>query len=108
MRNYRDKFDIIADILQIVKKNPKKTQIMYQANLSYKVFKKYLTEIIDVGLISYKADARYYVLTDKGRELLVRFEEYSNANKLLQKKLKVVQKKRESLAKLCTTKNWKP
>ena len=59
MRNYRDKFDIIADILKISKRNPKKTQIMYQANLSYKVLKKYLSETIESSLLSYKVDERF-------------------------------------------------
>lgn len=106
MRTYRDKFDIIADILEIAKSKPKKTQIMYQANLSYSVLKKYLAEIIDNGLVSYKADSRYYMLTEKGRELLFRYEEYSNANKLVQKELKLARLKKESLEELCNSKNY--
>ena len=45
MGNYRGKLDIIADILRVVSGNAKKTQIMYQANLSYRVLQKYLAEI---------------------------------------------------------------
>ena len=95
LKNYRDRFDIIADILKIVKRKPKKTQIMYQANLSYTVLKKYLTHIIDNGLIFYETDSRYYVLTDKGKEVLIRYEEYSNANKIVQKEIKSAQIKKE-------------
>lgn len=108
MRNYRDRFDIIADILKIAKRKPKKTQIMYQANLSYSVLKKYLADVIDNGLISYEADSRYYVLTDKGKEVLIRYEEYSNANKIVQKEIKSAQIKRESLEKLFNNKNCSP
>jgi predicted transcriptional regulator len=39
--NYRDKLDIIADILTVASRNAKRTQIMYQANLSYKVLCDY-------------------------------------------------------------------
>ena len=106
MRNYRDKFDIIADILQIAKKNPKKTQIMYQANLSYKVFKKYLTEIVSATLVSYMTDGRCYALTDKGKKFLILYSEYSKVNTLVQKKLKAAQKRKESLEKLCSSDNW--
>jgi len=106
LRNYRDKFDIIADILQIAKKNPKKTQIMYQANLSYKVFKKYLTEIVSATLVSYMADERCYTLTDKGKNFLILYYEYSKVNTLVQKKLKAAQKRKEYLEKLCSSDNW--
>jgi len=106
LRNYRDKFDIIADILQIAKKNPKKTRIMYQANLSYKVFKKYLAEIVSAALILYIIDERCYTLTDKGKEFLILYYEYSKVNTLVQKKLKAVQKRRKSLEKLCTSDKW--
>jgi predicted transcriptional regulator len=97
LRNYRDKFGIIADILRIAKNKPKKTQIMYQANLSYKVCKKYLTEITAASLISYIGDKRYYVLTEKGREFLLLYDNYSKANSIILKRLKDAQIKREQL-----------
>jgi predicted transcriptional regulator len=101
--NYRDRFDIIADILKIARRNPKKTQIMYQANLSYKVLKKYLSETVRASLISYAAKGRCYSLTEKGREFLTIYNEYSKANKFVKKRLKDVQIKRGSLEKLCLT-----
>lgn len=101
MRNYRDKFDIIADILKIAKRNPKKTQIMYQANLSYTVLKKYLSEIIEASLISHKKEGQYYELTDKGRRFLDFYKEYSKANSLMLKQAKNANLKKEILKKLC-------
>ena len=44
--NYRGKLDIIADILTVASQNAKRTQIMYQANLSYKVMMRYLDEVV--------------------------------------------------------------
>ena len=107
MRNYRDRFDIIADILQIAKRNPKKTQIMYQANLSYKVFKKYLNELLKANLILYIDPERCYALTNKGKEFLVFYSEYYQANIIVNKKLEDVQNRKEILEKLCDTKDWK-
>jgi len=101
LRNYRDKFDIIADILNITKRNPKKTQIMYQANLSYKVLKKYLAEIMTSSLISYKHKENCYSLTSKGQRFLVLYKEYSKANNLLRKRAKDALAKKVSLEKLC-------
>jgi len=107
LRNYRDRFDIIADILQIAKRNPKKTQIMYQANLSYKVFKKYLNELLKADLILYIEPERCYALTNKGKEFLVFYSEYYQANIIVNKKLEDVQNRKEILEKLCDSKDWK-
>jgi predicted transcriptional regulator len=52
--NYRSKLDIIADILVVARNDAKRTQIMYQANLSYKVLVKYLDEVVDSSLISFE------------------------------------------------------
>jgi predicted transcriptional regulator len=46
--------DIIADILQVVSQNAKKTQIMYQANLSYRVLQRYLRNITEASLIDFE------------------------------------------------------
>lgn len=101
MRNYRDKYDIIADILEIAKENPKKTQIMYKANLSYKVLKKYLNEIIKASLISYIVGKKYYTLTDKGEKFLMHYKEYSKTNTIIKKRLEDIQTKKGFLKRLC-------
>lgn len=41
---YRSRYEIIADMLNVVSGRAKKTKIMYQANLSYKLLQKYLAE----------------------------------------------------------------
>ena len=105
MRSYRDRYEIIADILEIAKRNPKKTQIMYQANLSYKVCKKYLSEIENASLIFYLGEERCYTLTEKGKEFLELYDKYSKDNMFLQKKLKDVHVKQEMLEKLCNYRN---
>ena len=104
MGNYRDKYDIIADILKIAKGKAKKTQIMYRANLSYKVLKKYLNEITQASLISYKNVDHSYSLTSKGQKYLVLYGEYSKANNLMQKRVKDANLKKLYLKKRCITK----
>ena len=48
MRSYRERLDIVADMLQVVNEaGAKKTQIMYKANLSYNLLKKYLADIVE-------------------------------------------------------------
>lgn len=102
MGSYRSKLDIIADMLLVVSRRAKKTQIMYQANLSYNVLTKYLTEVIDACLINFERNEQCYVLTSKGRRFLEKYKEYSRHNKHVEKQLNDVQEKRKLLEELCS------
>jgi predicted transcriptional regulator len=82
--SYRSKLDIIADILQVVSQNAKKTQIMYQANLSYKVLQRYLRNITAASLIDFENSEQCYVLTPKGQEFLQAYREYDKTNKSIE------------------------
>jgi len=97
---YRDRLDIIADILSVVSLKPKKTQIMYQANLSFRVLQKYLTRMSDSSLICFEAENRCYVLTDKGKVFLETYQEYSKRNRKAEKIYSEVNLKKETLEKL--------
>ena len=102
MGNYRDRLDIIADILNVTSRNAKKTQIMYQANLSYKVLQRYLTEIISAQLISFEDETQLFQLTDKGRDFLDAYDKYSKTNKVVEKRLTDIASKKKELEKLCS------
>ena len=104
MGNYRRKLDIIADILYVVSGSAKKTQIMYQANLSYAVMQKYLAEMTGASLISFEDEKRCYVLNGKGRAFLDAYQEYSKTNRHLEKGLNDVRTKKGVLEKLCSSK----
>jgi len=56
--SYGSRLDIIADMLRAVSQGAKKTQIMYHANLSYKLLIKYLTEVIESCLIRFEGGIR--------------------------------------------------
>jgi predicted transcriptional regulator len=99
--NYRGKLDIIADILQVAKENAKKTQIMYQANLSYKVLQRYLAKLIKASLICFENEKRCYMLTNKGRKFLEAYKRYSITHKSIESKLNEAYAKRKVLEKLC-------
>ena len=102
MGSYRHRLDIIADILDVVSRDAKKTQIMYQANLSYAVMQKYLAELIDASLLSYEDERMVYVITDKGRDFLRAYSEYSKTNKRAAKRLSEARVKKKVLEKLCS------
>jgi predicted transcriptional regulator len=102
--SYRGILDIIADILQVASQDAKKTEIMYKANLSYKVLKRYLKETTAASLISFKATERCYVLTSKGVEFLEAYKDYAKTNRRIEKHLNNVFSKKKNLEELCTNK----
>ena len=101
MGNYRDRFDIIADILNITRGTAKKTKIMYQANLSYKVLQRYLNEIIEESLVKFENREQCYKLTYKGQEYLDAYKEYSRCNKSMERHFNDFSSKKKVLENLC-------
>jgi len=101
--SYRNRFDIIADILKVVRGNgAKKTQIMYGANLSYSVLTRYLNVVLNACLIRFESGKRCYVLTDRGKMFLERYREYSMRSRHLRRQLKNVHAERKVLEELCS------
>ena len=102
MGSYRGRLDIVADILRVASQRAKKTQIMYQANLSYKLLNRYLTEIRKAYLVSFERTERCYMLTSKGQEFLEKYKDYSRHNKHVEKSLNDIRVKRKVLEELCS------
>jgi predicted transcriptional regulator len=99
--SYREHFDIIADMLNVAGRNPKKTRIMYQANLSYSILQRYLQEIVAASLVSFESQSQSYSLTPKGQEFLYAYKEYSKTRQHVEKRLNDVATKRKVLEQLC-------
>ena len=99
---YRSKLQIIADILHIAGEGAKKTRIMYQANLSYDLLKRYLTETLEAGLISIDKDAKLYVITEKGEAFLKRYRGYCERCTRLQEHVENTRKDEVMLEKMCS------
>lgn len=100
MGNYRSKMDIVADILAVASRNSKKTQIMYQANLSFRLLQKYLVEISRASLICFEDETKCYALTSKGKEFLEAYSQYSKTNRHAEKIIGDVNLKKQTLQKL--------
>ena len=69
----RDRTHINADILRVCLPGAKRTQIVYQANLNFKVLKVYLGRIISAGLL--EESNNHYYTTDAGRKYIYHVEE---------------------------------
>jgi|YelNatPaOPRAMG01_1025707.scaffolds.fasta_scaffold03392_18 predicted transcriptional regulator len=105
---YRGKFDIIADILSVASADAKKTQIMYKANLSYKVLQHYLAEVTEAALVSFHHEKGCYVLTEKGRLFLETYRDYHRTSKNVEKHLSYLQDKKMLLHKLLQNTSSQP
>ncbi len=67
----RSSFDIIAEILKTTKNGAKKTRIMYSCGLSYRFVQKYLSVLLETGLL--RIGSSYYT-TDKGMGFLSKYQ----------------------------------
>ncbi|MEM1557855.1 MAG: winged helix-turn-helix domain-containing protein [Candidatus Bathyarchaeia archaeon] len=102
MAKYRRSFDIIAGIVRAVAKGAtRKTRIMYDANLSYRLLDKYLKRTIELGFIRFNNN--YYEVTDKGRMFLDMYVKFSNKYSNLQREVENMMLEMETLKKMCTT-----
>lgn len=98
--SYRGKLDIIADILNVASRNPKKTQIMYQANLNFHLLQKYLAEMSTASLICFEDETQCYALTPKGQEFLEIYRQYTKTNRHAEKIIGEVNSKKHTLENL--------
>ena len=64
----RDGIEICADLLHAARGGARKTQLVYRANLNFKVVKKYLSVLLRNGLL--EVDPPFYSSTEKGEEFL--------------------------------------
>jgi len=64
----RNDLDICADILNVAQSGARKTQIVYQANLNFKIVKRYLERLTSGGMLD-SEESRFYT-TEKGVDFL--------------------------------------
>ena len=79
-RKRRDRFYIIAEILNQAIDGSLKTQIMYKANLSFAQLNEYLSFLIRIELLNVNRETgkRIYQTTAKGEKYLDNYEKISN------------------------------
>lgn len=101
MGKHRSRLKILAKILSIVSANngARKTQIMYQAYLSYKLLVRYLDDLTQAGLVRCE-NGTCYELTSKGKVFLTRFNEYSESCKFVEKQLDQIEYQKSTLEEM--------
>ncbi|MCD6492828.1 MAG: hypothetical protein J7K36_03375 [Archaeoglobaceae archaeon] len=87
MSQKRNRLEILKDILLVVfesKDGVKKTKIMQGAYLDWRNFKRYFDFLIENDFLDVTVNKtanntdRIYIITDKGKELLVKLVELDN------------------------------
>lgn len=73
----RDRFTIMAEILNIARNGTLKTRIMYGADLSFTQLNEYLSSLQEVKLLEVDTEdgKKIYETTSKGEKYLETFEE---------------------------------
>jgi predicted transcriptional regulator len=69
----RNDLDICADLLKVTMNGAKKTQMVYRANLNFKIIKNYITRLSEYGFL--ESERGQYFTTDKGNRFLVQYRE---------------------------------
>lgn len=98
---HRRRFEIIADILRVAGQGSKKTRIMYLANLSYLLLRKYLDDTVRLGFL--KSDGNLYEITDQGQVFLDHFMRFSSKYSRFKHKAESVRSDEETLNLMCTS-----
>ena len=75
MHRYRNRIDIIAELLNAASAGSTKTKMMYKAMLSHEQLKEYLHMLAENGLIMYNEDSQRFTTTHKGYQFLQRYED---------------------------------
>jgi len=102
MGKHRSRLKILANILDVINSNKgaKKTQIMYQAYLSYKLLVQYLNNVTEAGLVVC-GEENCYKLTPKGEKFLAKFSEYYKSRESVNEKLNHVEDQKLMLEEMC-------
>ena len=96
----RGRLEIVRDMLCAASEKTKKTRIMYQASLSYRLLEKYLRSLLESGLVECVDDS-FYLITWKGKEFLQSYDDYLERCMRLGEEIRGVHKDRLLLENMC-------
>ncbi len=99
-RKHRSSLEIVKDMLLVASSKVKKTRIMYQANLSYRLMEKYLGSLLDSGLVACDDDS-CYLITKRGKVFLERYQDYLDRRRKIGEEIRMVRKDRLVLEDMC-------
>jgi predicted transcriptional regulator len=93
-RQYRNRIEITANILEIAKEGSRKTRIMYLGNLSFDLVQKYLGQLQQLGLIEAKRNdtgERIYTITPRGKRFLSDYHDLQKHSEIATTKKQILE-----------------
>jgi predicted transcriptional regulator len=75
IHRYRNRVDILAQLLDAASTPTTKTKMMYKGMLSYEQLKGYLVMLIENDLIAYDKPSGRFTTTHKGYQFMKRYED---------------------------------
>jgi len=99
-KKYRHSLEIVRDMLSVTSEKVRKTRIMYQANLSYRLMEKYLQGLLESRLLE-NVDDSFYLITGKGKEFLQMYEDYLGRRRRIGEEIARGRKDRLLLENMC-------
>lgn len=103
-RRYRGSLEIAKDMLSVAFVKVRKTRIMYQANLSYRLMEKYLSNLLENDLLECDNDC-FYLITRKGKEFLQMYDDYLERHVRIREEIKGADEDRLLLENMCFNSN---
>jgi predicted transcriptional regulator len=99
---HRSRLQILGTVLSVISGNEgaRKTQIMYQAYLSYKLLTRYLNDVLKAGLVFCDGE-NCFRLTPKGERFLETFSEYHRSREVVEENLNHIEDQKLMLQEMC-------
>ena len=91
-RKNRSRLEIVASMLGIAEQGVKKTQLMYQGNLSFELLHKYLDSLLKAALIERLQEKNQFIYktTAKGLQFIKNYQDLQkHATELNSKKIEL-------------------
>jgi len=96
----RTSLEIVRDILVVATRSRRKTGILYDAHLNFRLLEKYLKLLLENGLLEI-VDEQFYVVTWKGKDFLQTYEEYDDRCRRIGQEIKDARKEKLALKNMC-------
>ena len=96
----RTSLEIVKDMLSVATESSRKTRILYDAHLNYRLLEKYLKILLENGLLK-PVDDSCYLVTGKGTDFLQNYDEYIERCKKIGEEIKYACKEKLALKNMC-------